>query len=108
MTVFKCYMKIIKKNVGMILMYFVIFAVISIAMFYVSTGDNANGKFTSSKLNTGIVDNDNSNVSEKLAEYLSKLHNADMLEYLCYETNNIATRIYTANQYGELSKVFVL
>ena len=81
MTVFKCYMKIIKKNVGMILMYFVIFAVISIAMFYVSTGDNANGKFTSSKLNTGIVDNDKSNVSEKLAEYLSKLHNADMLEY---------------------------
>lgn len=33
---------------------------------------------------------------------------ADMLEYLCCETNNIATRIYTANQYGELSKVFVL
>ncbi len=81
MTVFKCYMKITKKNVGMILMYFVIFAVISIAMFYVSTGDDANGKFTSSKLNTGIVDNDKSGVSEKLAEYLSKLHNADMLEY---------------------------
>ena len=52
MTVFKCYMKITKKNVGMILMYFVIFAVISIAMFYVSTGDDANGKFTSSKLNS--------------------------------------------------------
>ncbi len=34
--------------------------------------------------------------------------NADILEYLCCETNNIATRIYTANQYGELSKVFVL
>lgn len=35
-------------------------------------------------------------------------NNADILEYLCCETNNIATRIYTANQYGELSKVFVL
>lgn len=31
----------------------------------------------------------------------------DMLEYLCFETNNIAVRIYTANQYGKLSKVFV-
>lgn len=34
--------------------------------------------------------------------------NTDILEYLCCETNNIATRIYTAAQYGELSKVFVL
>jgi len=32
----------------------------------------------------------------------------DMLEYLCCETNNIAVRIYTANQYGQLNKVFVL
>ena len=34
--------------------------------------------------------------------------NADILEYLCCETNNIATRIYTANQYAELRKVYVL
>lgn len=80
MTVFKCYMKITKKNIGMILMYFIIFAVISLAMFYVNKGDNSNSKFTSSKLNAGIVDNDKSGVSEKLADYLSKLHNADMLE----------------------------
>lgn len=32
----------------------------------------------------------------------------DMLEYLCYETNNIAVRIYTANQHEQLSKIFVL
>lgn len=31
----------------------------------------------------------------------------DMLEYLCHETNNIAVRIYTANQHEQLSKVFV-
>ena len=31
----------------------------------------------------------------------------DMLEYLCYETNNIAVRIYTANQNEQLSKIFV-
>lgn len=34
--------------------------------------------------------------------------NADMLAYLCCETKNMATRIYTANQYGKLDKVFVL
>lgn len=32
----------------------------------------------------------------------------DMLDYLCCETNHIATRIYTANQNETLSKVFVL
>ncbi len=32
----------------------------------------------------------------------------DMLQYLCCETNNIAVRIYTANQYGQLSRIFVL
>lgn len=31
----------------------------------------------------------------------------DMLEYLCYETNNIAVRIYTANQHEQLSKIFL-
>lgn len=32
----------------------------------------------------------------------------DMLEYSCHETNNIAVRIYTANQYEQLNRVFVL
>ena len=32
----------------------------------------------------------------------------DMLEYLCYEANNIAVRIYTAVQHGQLGRVFVL
>lgn len=81
MTVFKCYMKITKKNIGMILMYFIIFAVVSLAMFYVNKRDSPDSQFSSSKLNAGIVDNDKSGVSKKLAEYLSKLHNADMLEY---------------------------
>ncbi len=32
--------------------------------------------------------------------------NREMSAYLCCEINNIAVRIYTANQYGQLSKVF--
>ncbi len=35
-------------------------------------------------------------------------NDTDMLEYLCCETDNIALRIYIANQHGQLSKVFVL
>ncbi len=80
MTVFRCYMKITKKNISIVLMYFVIFTIVSLIMFYAGRGDDGSGKFTSSRLNAGIVDNDKSGVSEKLADYLSKLHNADMLE----------------------------
>lgn len=32
-------------------------------------------------------------------------NNMDILDYLCYDTNNIAVRIHTANQHGQLSKV---
>ena len=53
------------------------------------------------------IENIVKNFIEKMVRRFYK-DNADMLEYLCCETNNIATRIYTANQYGELSKVFVL
>ncbi len=32
----------------------------------------------------------------------------DVFGYLCNETHNIAVRIYTANQHGQLSRIFVL
>lgn len=80
MTVFKCYMKIIKKNAGMIIMYFVIFAAISVVMLYASKGNGGQNQFTESKLNVAIVDRDKSGISESIAKYLSKLHNAKIVE----------------------------
>lgn len=64
-----------------------------------------------SELFKGKSISDIENMVKKLIEEMARRFckdNAAMLEYLCCETNNIATRIYTANQYGELSKVFVL
>ncbi len=55
-----------------------------------------------------------SDIENVVKEFIKKIVNRfyendmDMLEYLCCETNNIAVRIYTANQYGQLSRVFVL
>ncbi len=48
-------------------------------------------------------------VKELIKKMVSKFYenDMDMLEYLCCETNNIAVRIFTANQHGQLSKVFV-
>ena len=76
MTVFKCYMKIIKKNTGMIIMYFVIFAAISVVMLYAGKGNNGQDQFMESKLRAAIVDKDKSGISENIARYISKLHNA--------------------------------
>lgn len=55
-----------------------------------------------------------SDIENVVKEFMKKIvrqfyeNDADMLAYLCCETNNIAVRIYTANQHGQLSKVFVL
>ena len=80
MTVFRCYMKIIKKNAGMIIMYFVIFTVISVAMLYVSKDSNSKNQFMESKLEIAVVDNDKSEISGKLIKYLSQIHNIKIEE----------------------------
>lgn len=48
-------------------------------------------------------------VKDLIKKIVSQFYENDMgmLEYLCYETNNIAVRIYTANQHEQLSKIFV-
>lgn len=47
---------------------------------------------------------------ELIKEIVNRFYknDTDMLAYLCFEANNIAVRIDTANQYGKLNKVFVL
>lgn len=63
-----------------------------------------------SKIFAGKSISDIENVIKDLIKKLVNRYyenNMDMFEYLCYETNNIAVRIYTANQHEQLSKVFV-
>lgn len=80
MTVFNCYLKITKKNIGMIVMYFGIFLGISIAMLYATKERGAGNKFMDAKLSAGIVDNDKSELSKYIIKYLSKLHNVEIME----------------------------
>ena len=50
------------------------------------------------------------NVIKRLIKQLvNRLYdnNIDMLDYLCCEANNLAVRIYTAVQHGQLSKIFM-
>lgn len=93
MTVFNCYMKIAKKNIGTVIVYFVIFTVLGLVMSSVRK-DSGNIKFTGKKLAIGIVDRDKSEMSENIIAYLSKWHD---IEVMSGDIKELQERMY----YGE-------
>lgn len=73
MTVYKYFVKIALKNKGVILSYTIIFFILSI----LNGGGSAQREtsFMETKLNIGIVDNSNSELSKILVDYLGKRNN---------------------------------
>lgn len=64
-----------------------------------------------SKIFAGKSISDIENVVKELIEKIVSLfyeNDPEILAYLCHEAHNIAVRIYTAEQHGQLDKVFVL
>ena len=61
-------------------MYFGIFIGISIAMLYATKESESESTFMDAKLSACIVDNDKSEISKYMIEYLSKLHNVEIME----------------------------
>ena len=74
MTVFKGYLKILKKNLGMLLMYLVIFFAIAIAL-QASARKEHLGTFEKTRINIAVADRDQSELSQGLIRYLSTIHN---------------------------------
>ena len=74
MTVFKGYLKILKKNLGMLLMYLVIFFAIAIAL-QASARKEHLGTFEKTRINIAVADNDQSDFSHGLTAYLRTIHN---------------------------------
>ena len=79
MTVYKGYMKIVKQNKSLILLYLVIF--FGVTMIFQGT---ANKEFTDSyhaeSLKIGIVDKSSSELSKSLKSYLEHFHQVTMLD----------------------------
>lgn len=73
MTVYKYFIKIALKNKGVILSYTIIFFILSV----INGGINAQKEtaFIETKLDIGIVDNSNSELSKSLIDYLGKKNN---------------------------------
>ena len=74
MTVFKCYMKILKKNIGLISIYLIIF--FSTAMILQASAKKEHlENFEKTRINLAIADQDDSTLSHALTEYLKTIHN---------------------------------
>ncbi len=73
MTVFKYFIKIALRNKGVILSYTIIFFILSIING--NTNYNKETNFIEKKLDIGIVDNSNSELSRELVRFLEKKNN---------------------------------
>lgn len=102
MTVFKSFFKIMRKNIGVIILYTVLLVLFGGLQF--TTGDNQIG-FTASKPDISIINNDNSKLADNLVAYLDK--HANLIEMdedklddaLFYRQVNYIIYIYSG--YGE-------
>lgn len=79
MQVYKCFLKIMKKNILPCIIYFSIFLVLILMM--TSNGNSAvTNAFSSEKVDLAVIDRDNSTLSKGVKEYLGSLHNLVDLE----------------------------
>lgn len=74
MQIYKTFLKMLIRNLPSGLLYLGIFVGIAIAV--TNNGQNKDiTSFTSSKLNVAIIDDDNSELSKSLVDYISSCHN---------------------------------
>lgn len=79
MTVFKGYMRIMKKNTGLILLYLGIFFGVAMAL-QAAAGKESYTSYESEKIKIGVVDKDNGPLAEGLIRWLENTHHVTMLE----------------------------
>ncbi len=73
MQAFNQYLKILKKNLGGVIIYLMIFMAIT-SLFSSFGSDTANDSFSMKKLNIAVLDRDNSQLSEGFKEYMGSIH----------------------------------
>ena len=71
MTVFKGYMRIMKKNTGLILLYLGIFFGVTMAL-QAAAGKETYTSYESEKIKIGVVDKDNGPLAEGLVKWLEE------------------------------------
>lgn len=74
MTIFKGYMKILKNNIGLIMIYLVIFFSVAMALQVAARKEHLED-FQKTSINVAIADQDDSILSHALTDYLKTIHN---------------------------------
>ena len=74
MTVFKGYMKILKKNIGLVMIYLVIFFSVAMALQAAARKEHLED-FQKTSVDIAVADQDNSILSHALTDYLKTIHN---------------------------------
>lgn len=79
MTVYKGYLKVMKKNIGLILMYLVIFMGITL-LFQVLSGNNSVTNYKAESVKIALVDEDGGSLAGELKNYLGQCHQVTVTE----------------------------
>ena len=74
MTIFKGYIKILKNNIGLIMVYLVIFFSVAMALQAAARKEHLED-FQKTSINVAIADQDDSILSHALTDYLKTIHN---------------------------------
>lgn len=80
MTVYKGYMKIVRRNIGLILMYLAIFTGITV-IFQTSDQKDPIGSYQAESVRIAVVDEDGGSLAAGLKEYLRQFHEVSMAEH---------------------------
>ena len=78
MTVYKCYMKLLKRNMGLVLMYLAIFFSVTI-FIQLSLEKNPAENYATSSMSIAVCNRDSSPLSEGLIQYLQNIHQVSVI-----------------------------
>lgn len=95
MQVFKLYFKVLRKYMGIMIMYIGIFVGVLLGVIIPSLVKNETEGYTQSKCDFAVFDYDNSNFSRKLTDYLESVHKLKAIKDDKKET--IQDELYVAN-----------
>ena len=101
MQVFKTFLKIAKKRFPSVLLYYIIFTVIVIALSKIGASDHETS-FTATKADICIMDEDDSTASHALSDYLFSIHNPVTLKYKETKT------MHDAHYYQEVDYILTI
>ncbi|MCI9389601.1 MAG: ABC transporter permease [Lachnospiraceae bacterium] len=73
MIVFKCFLKMIKRNAGMMILYFAIFFTVCLLMQFAADGKGVED-FEEERLDICVIDRDKGTLARELTKYLERHH----------------------------------